>query len=306
MKKSLSALTATIMAVSCIASTVGSASFSAFASSCPSFYMEVQKSDKVNQVGDGKIQINKEDIAGGLTLTADIFFSDSTHSAWSVAPKWNTDSEFIKINGIHNPLEELTEYAYAEKNENGEIAVVKNEFDYSVNSKYGSHNYTVRRSDGDAMVLYGNESDDYPIVSFDFTIDANTPDGEYSIYFTTDEDNSTRTALDTTGAPIYRFPNNPPQVKNLTITIGEGAKDNLGDINLDGSVDSSDASKALVDYSIVATGGTSTLNAQQTLNGDVNFDGKIDASDASDILAYYAYLSTTTGERKSFREFFKR
>lgn len=74
------------------------------------------------------------------------------------------------------------------------------------------------------------------------------------------------------------------------VPVGEGL---LGDANLDGKVDSSDASAVLGEYSELATSGNTTFKKpQQKINADVNFDNKIDSKDASDILAYYSFLST--------------
>lgn len=70
----------------------------------------------------------------------------------------------------------------------------------------------------------------------------------------------------------------------------------LGDVNLDGSVDSSDASAILVEYSASSTGGESTLSADQKIAADVNFDNTIDSSDASKVLQFYAYSSTGGSE----------
>lgn len=66
----------------------------------------------------------------------------------------------------------------------------------------------------------------------------------------------------------------------------------LGDVDLDGFVNSSDASLVLSAYAVVATGGESPLEDIQKSAGDVNYDGAIDSSDASSILAYYAYIAT--------------
>ncbi len=79
---------------------------------------------------------------------------------------------------------------------------------------------------------------------------------------------------------------------NPLTVIGVKITGKLGDANLDGAVDAKDASKVLVEYSLLSTGKPETFNEQQKLNGDVNFDGKIDSKDASRILAYYSYLST--------------
>ena len=66
----------------------------------------------------------------------------------------------------------------------------------------------------------------------------------------------------------------------------------LGDVNSDGTVNSSDASAVLAEYSAIQTGGASTLSAEQKKAADVNNDTVIDSSDASKILEYYAAVST--------------
>lgn len=65
-----------------------------------------------------------------------------------------------------------------------------------------------------------------------------------------------------------------------------------GDINLDDSVDASDASLVLAEYSAIQTGGKSTFSRIQNGLADVNNDDVVDAADASEILRYYAELST--------------
>lgn len=65
-----------------------------------------------------------------------------------------------------------------------------------------------------------------------------------------------------------------------------------GDIDLNDSVDSSDASAVLAEYSAVQTGGGSKFTSSQKEAADVNNDGVVDSSDASEILRYYAEIST--------------
>lgn len=65
-----------------------------------------------------------------------------------------------------------------------------------------------------------------------------------------------------------------------------------GDIDLNDSVDSSDASAVLAEYSAVQTGCESKFTASQKAAADVNNDGVVDSSDASEILRYYAEAST--------------
>ena len=69
----------------------------------------------------------------------------------------------------------------------------------------------------------------------------------------------------------------------------------LGDVNFDGSIDSSDASDILTLYSELSTGYTfeDELTALLVLAiTDLNGDYSIDSSDASVVLSYYAYTST--------------
>lgn len=64
-----------------------------------------------------------------------------------------------------------------------------------------------------------------------------------------------------------------------------------GDANGSGSVDSSDASVVLAEYSAIQTGKESSFTAIQKRLCDVNMDGNIDSSDASEILRYYSEAS---------------
>ena len=66
----------------------------------------------------------------------------------------------------------------------------------------------------------------------------------------------------------------------------------LGDVNADGSVDSSDASRVLAEYAKIQTGGAGEFTDIQYKAADVNKDDVVDSSDASKILAYYAMIST--------------
>lgn len=66
----------------------------------------------------------------------------------------------------------------------------------------------------------------------------------------------------------------------------------LGDADLNGIIDSVDASLILGEYSASSTGGTSTLDSTQKKCADVDRNSTIDSVDASHVLAYYAYIST--------------
>lgn len=78
----------------------------------------------------------------------------------------------------------------------------------------------------------------------------------------------------------------------------------IGDVDGDGTINSSDASLVLREYALIATGEASAFGDSQKINADVNFDGAVDSSDASVILAYYAY--TSTGGTENINNFMKK
>ena len=66
----------------------------------------------------------------------------------------------------------------------------------------------------------------------------------------------------------------------------------LGDVNGDGTINSSDASEILSQYINIATGNSIKWTAAQMKAADINNDSSIDSADASDILSYYAYAAS--------------
>ncbi len=80
--------------------------------------------------------------------------------------------------------------------------------------------------------------------------------------------------------------------RNFAVISETPAVSALGDVNIDGKVDSADASLVLSEYGLIQTGGTLTFTEAQKKSADVNKDGKTDSSDASKILEYYGAVST--------------
>ena len=60
----------------------------------------------------------------------------------------------------------------------------------------------------------------------------------------------------------------------------------MGDVNLDGIIDTNDVIAVLKDYASTSTGNKTLLNDIQIKNADINFDSKVDARDACEIKAY--------------------
>ena len=65
----------------------------------------------------------------------------------------------------------------------------------------------------------------------------------------------------------------------------------LGDVSMDGVINSSDASMVISEYSMVSAGLPSSFSEIQILSADVNKDTLINSSDASLILSYYVHIS---------------
>lgn len=77
----------------------------------------------------------------------------------------------------------------------------------------------------------------------------------------------------------------------------------LGDVNIDGSVNALDASLVLTEYAYISTTGNHAFNLLENLIADVDSDKMINSLDASYILSYYAYKAT--GGFLSFEQYMK-
>lgn len=304
MKKILSSVTAVILtAVSAMPI------FSNAEDNIPLFYMKPEACEDVVFEEDGTIVISRETAAKGITLKAGVYIQDETDLVWYAAPKWKCANYAISLEKAYNPIplddSPLLPYAYAETDSSGNIARGANQSELRIEKTYNVINYACRHAttNGTAFKNYGATSDEYPLITFDMVVDKNAPYGEYDVYFLTEPEDYegqqvSSVALKVNGSTIYT-----PRTEGLKIRV-EGS--NLGDINNDGLIDSSDASAALLEYSRIMTNLGTGLDALQREAADVNLDGSIDSSDAADILRYYAYTRTTAEEIQSFREYFNR
>ena len=91
---------------------------------------------------------------------------------------------------------------------------------------------------------------------------------------------------------------------NLTI---KGSVFLTGDVTQDGIINGSDAALALRAYTMINSGGESSLSSTQEKAADVNGDGMITASDATIILRYYTLISsgTASGNAPTIEEWLK-
>lgn len=88
------------------------------------------------------------------------------------------------------------------------------------------------------------------------------------------------------------------------IVYEEGTSPNadLGDVDVNGVVNASDAGELLVAAAAIGAGNDSGLTAEQTVNADVDGNGVLDATDAAWILRYAAYIGA--GGDAAMEEFF--
>lgn len=96
---------------------------------------------------------------------------------------------------------------------------------------------------------------------------------------------SSKLSYDDEYMPSYDNTDKSTQTAVGTNTFTELSQ-GTGDVNYDGSIDSKDAVKILIDYASYLIGNPYTIPFSV---GDTNSDGKIDSNDAVIILRYYAH-----------------
>lgn len=103
-------------------------------------------------------------------------------------------------------------------------------------------------------------------------------------------------------ATVYVY---PPGSKRAICTYDITCFKEFGDVDSNGKVDASDASRILVMYAEISTGRVEDYGEDVELHSDIDRNGKIDASDASLVLSYYAALSTSS-EYVSWDDFLRK
>lgn len=285
MKKTTSLLSAAVCLYTAVCAP---AAMNSYAEDCiPLVYMRTHENSAVTIEPDGTAVIDRNALADGFTLTADIFIRDDSKTCWFVSPKWKCRSEYIKLNNIVVP----EPHAYTEKDGQERTGTT-----FSIKEDCNVATYAckvVDMFDRSEMIPYGENTDDYPLVTFDMTISPDIPDGTYEIYFLSEVEDAGINKESEVAMRNDSHYDGLPEMESLFIRIGE-KKLQKGDIDGDGKIDATDASEVLVEYSRLSTDKPSGFTAEQTYAADIDNDGKVDSSDASSILRYYAYLSTKT------------
>lgn len=310
MKKIISFIAA---AVSCAAVISSSAVFAESETYIPQFRFSPDAEGGAVMLTDNIVNIPSSVLAeGDYTLNTDIFIEDNKKSiCYAVSAKWTSDSEYVLLTDQYLPTDQsgtlmkyktsdgrefytdMTPFAYGEINGKSEMVINGG---YSVyhhperNSMAATYTMT---SNPNPFKTLGATSDEYAFASFDAKILKNTPSGVYKIYFNipenTEGDGSLQSNFVYYSEDVDIMPVLYPRTSDLTIVVGDWL---LGDTNMNGKVDSVDASAVLSAYANTATGKPSGLSEFSEFVSDVNKDGLVNSKDASAILAYYAFIST--------------
>lgn len=221
MKRITSGILSAAFSAVCIMSSFSSVM--TYAEEIPLFYM---KPHEAAVSDDGALHISRDDLADGdYTLNIDVYFKDDSKCAWWVAPKIRCASEYIKLTNMVDPTDPPIEYAYATKDEEGNLTA-KNAVILSQNDTLNSLNYTFKTPNFNfkPMSVYGEFTDSYPLTSFDAIINSDIPAGEYSVYFIEEDEGLEDITLcnvsmrDENGDSY----SSPMSFENITIIIDEG------------------------------------------------------------------------------------
>ncbi len=250
-------------------------------------------------LSDGTVCIKKSEMTeDGYTLRISSYIEDDTNTCSAVrARMFSSDKDFITLTNPVDPNNPLVPFAYAQKDESGELTECK--YDIYITEKpaigmlmFNCRNFSLT-SGAHIMEIYGETSDSYPLTSFDAVFSADTPGGAYEIFYGYNPDvNDQQT--DITRIIDGDLHTGIPERESLNVRVVDDTdgKYALGDSTGDGYVDASDASYILSVYSEFSTGKEPVLLNEERYAMDINSDNMIDASDASSVLGYYAYLST--------------
>ncbi len=279
----------------------------------PSMYFRANESDGIAPGKDGNVVLFRSDQPENseIVVNASVFIADESLTCWYVHPVWKCASGHVVLDGLVDPVPMQDgvpnlEYAYAEKDENGELTSKLYGTLVSRDERYNTLSFTsqvVSKTNRAPMVPYGEKSDSYPLTSFDMHIAADAPDGVYEVYFLAqaedyEDQRTTQVGMRNADGSVIAAPEMTPLKVTLTSAL-------FGDVNGDKKVDSNDASAVLAAYSKVSTGAEHGLSDVQAACGDTDRDGQLSSKDASAILSYYTYLSTNGEDVKTLAEFLK-
>ena len=288
--KKLSVLTAAALAIAAVVPVTASADPAE--DYAPTFYFT--STNGVTDPKTGDIVLMKDEIPEeGSTLSFNLYVSDESKQLWWFSPKWKCAEPLIKLTDLYDPFGGPEVFAYSGKKADGTLDNEAASVMIAQDDRYNTMGLTVTVAglSLNPLVPYTEKTDELPLTWFNANVSSEIPCGYYDIYFLTRAEDyadqqfcSSFIRLEDTNS-VKRT----PIVKNITIRIS-GTE---GDVDADGTIDSTDASMILAEYAEMQTNGESTLDDAKKFAADVDHDRIIDSSDASTVLAYYAYVMST-------------
>lgn len=295
MKKIAAALTAAMLTLGSVSMFTASAGENSDYS--PSLYFKAYDSENYQILPNGTVYVRIDNTNDAVTsINAGVYIKDDMKQAGHIIAKWKSESEYIKLDNLKDPI---TVYGQSPYTEFKRATSIRLDTDTDKNTQ--SVSYALGLS-VDPFTLSGNTSDAYPLAEFDAVINTDTPAGMYTVDFMTEEMSNLCDILYKYGADIISkefFPSGD-HAPSLRINVSDRM---LGDVNNDGVVDGVDATLTLRAYTLILSNMDSGFTPAEAAAADVDGDGAISGIDATLMLRYYTYV-LSNGD-KDFLTFLK-
>lgn len=282
MKKIAAALTAAMLTLGSVSMFTASADGNSDYS--PSLYFKAYDSENYQILPNGTVYVRIDNTNDVVTsINAGVYIKDDMKQAGHIIAKWKSESEYITLDGLTDPITACGQAPYTEFKKNTSVRL-----DTDTENNTQSVSYTLGLHI-DPFTVSGNASDDYPLAVFDAVINVDTPAGMYTVDFMTEETSNLCDILYKYGADIASkefFPSGD-HAPSLRINMSDRM---LGDVNNDGVVDGVDATLTLRAYTLILSNMDSGFTPAETAAADVDGDGAITGIDATLILRYYTYV----------------
>lgn len=252
----------------------------------PSIYFKAIETKEARQLKNKTMYINTSLLNDeNNSFNAEVYVSDENKLIGHLIAKWKCESEYIALTGLKDPITLCGTSPYSNFQTAKSIETTEHP---ELNRQYVSYALGLH---SDPFDLTGENSDDYPIAGFTAVVNNQTPAGRYAIEFMSGESGAQCELL-------YKYRNSSSIKENfpagdyakpLKINVSDRM---LGDIDNDGIITGSDATRILSAYTSLSSNGGSGLTTAEEIAADIDADGMITGSDATLLLRYYTSISS--------------
>lgn len=253
----------------------------------PSFYFKPIETDEAQVLKNGTVYVNSGLFIGeNNAFNAEVYIDDDQKFAGHIIVKWKCDSEYIALDNLQDPITLCGNSPYSQFKTSSSIAVTAHP---ELNKHFISYSLGMNT---EPFELASENSDDYPLAGFSAVVNKETPAGRYAVEFMSDGSGAQCEIL-------YKYGGDTMNIKEF-LPVGDYAKPMkinvsdrmLGDIDNDGIITGSDATRILVAYTQLSSNGESGFTPEQEIAADIDADGIITGSDATLLLNYYTAISS--------------